>query len=114
MIFERAAAYVLVLVCIFQLFHPARMSRSQSWKSIDLRIGCLRVQASNCTDPGRFNKWQAVNNQEASGEARIFRLSCERRDGKRLRISITDHGCIAALLDETSDRWSISTPRRSD
>jgi hypothetical protein len=115
MILERAAVYVLVVVCMFQSFRPARMSRSQSWKSIDLRIGCLRVQASTCTNLVQL-KGRSDGNYEGlpSDQTRILPLNCEERRGKRLKICVTGADCIAAWLDEGSDSWSISRAHSSD
>ena len=47
MIPERSAAYVLAVVCIFQALRPSRMIHPQGWRSVDIRIGRLRLRATN-------------------------------------------------------------------
>lgn len=111
MILERAAPYVLAVVCIFQAIHPSWTIRPQSWRSIDLRIGRLRMQARNGAYSVCFERRPAG---ACSSERPILLLRGGQRDLKRLRICMSDSGCITAWLDETSHGWSISKGIEAD
>ena len=104
MILERAAAYVLALVCIFQAVLPSWAIRPQCWRSIDLRIGSLRIQARN-PDSDFFARRPA---RAGSSERPISLLRGRQSDLKRLRICMVDSGCMTAWVDDTSHGWSIS------
>ena len=104
MILERAAAYVLALVCIFQAVLPSWAIRPQCWRSIDLRIGSLRIQARN-PDSDFFARRPA---RAGSSERPISLLRGRQSDLKRLRICMGDSGCMTAWVDDTSHGWSIS------
>jgi hypothetical protein len=105
MILERAAAYVLAVVCILQAVCPSRTIRPQYWRSIDLRIGRLRMQARNGADSVCFERPPAG---ACSPERPISLLRVRQRDLTKLRICMSESGCMTAWLDETSHGWSIS------
>lgn len=107
MILERAAAYVLAVVCLFQAAPPSWTTRPQ-WRSIDLRIGWLRMQASNDADSVCFEGQPAG---ACPSERPISLLRGRQRDLKGLRICMSDSECMTAWLDETSRGWSISKGR---
>jgi len=104
MILERAAAYVLALVCIFQAVRPSLTIRPQCWRSIDLRIGWFRIQLRN-PDSVSFERLPAG---ACSSQRPISLLSSRQRDLKSLRICMSDSGCMTAWLGDTSHGWSIS------
>ncbi len=104
MIAERAAAYLLALVCVFQALHPSRIS-PQSWQSIDLRIGWLRMQARNGADPLCFEGWPGG---ACSSQRPISLPPGRQRNLKGLRICMTKCGCMTAWMDRSSHEWSIS------
>ena len=106
MILERAAAYVLALVCIFQAVLPSWTIRPQCWRSIDLRIGSLRIQGRKHLDSDFFARRPAAG--AGRSERPISLLSGRQRNLKRLRICNGDSGCMTAWLDDTSHGWSIS------
>lgn len=95
MIFERAAASVLVVACLLQAFRPSRMITSQSWRSIDIRIGWFQVQATNGADSVRPAGY-------FSARTHISLVLDRRTDIKRLRICMSDGGCMTARLDATT------------
>lgn len=105
MILERAAAYVLAAVCVFQAVRPSWTITPQTWRSIDLRIGWLRMQARNGDDSVCFEGRPAG---ACSSERPISLPRGRRRNLKRLRICVSDSECVTAWLDETSHGWSIS------
>jgi hypothetical protein len=111
MILERAAAYVLAVVCIFQAVSPSWTIRPQCWRSVDLRIGRLRMQASNAADSVCPERRQA---RAWSSERPISLLRGRQRDLERLSICVGDSGCMTAWLDETSHGWSISKGMKAD
>jgi|SRR5215469_16065158 len=92
MILERTAAYVLVIVCVFQSLLPSWTIKPHRWRSIDLQIGRLRVQARD----------------DADSAARMPLLGSWQKEPKRLQICISDKGCITAWLDRASYAWMIS------
>ena len=111
MILERGAAYLLAVVCLFQALHPSRMIRPQSWRSIDVRIGGLRVQATNGTDSICFERPTGEREESiCSAERRISLLHSRPSHPKRLRICMNDRGCITVWLDG----WSISKSDNSE
>jgi hypothetical protein len=105
MILERAAAYVLAVVCVFQAVRPSWTIKPQCWRSIDLRIGWLRMQARNRADSVCFERQPAG---ACPSERPISLLRGSQRDLKRLRICMSDSDCMTAWIDETSHAWSIS------
>ena len=111
MILERAAAYVLAVVCIFQAVSPSWTIRPQCWRSVDLRIGRLRMQANNGADSVCFEGRPAG---ACPSQRPISLLRGRQRDLKRLRICMSDSGCMTAWLDETSHGWSISRGMEAD
>jgi hypothetical protein len=112
MIPERAAAYVLAVVCVFQALHPSRMINAQGWRSIDIRIGRLRVQATNYADSVCFEGLAGKKEEGlCSLERPILILRARPRDLKSLSICMTDSGCMTAWLDETLHGWSVSKDR---
>lgn len=115
MILERSAAYVLAVVCLFQALRPSWTITSQCWRSIDIRIGWLRVHAWNDGDSVCFEGLAGEKEQGvSSSESRISPLRGRLRDPKRLRICVSDSGCMTAWLDGTSHCWSISKDREDN
>lgn len=112
MIPERAAAYVLAVVCVFQLLHPSRMINAQGWRRVDIRIGRLRVQATNYADSICFEGWAGKKEEgpcSLEGATLILR---DRPSGlKKLSICMSDSGCMTAWLDKTLHGWSVSKDR---
>jgi hypothetical protein len=109
MILERAAAYVLAVVCVFQAVHPSWTIRPQCWRSVDLQMGWLRLQARNGADSVCFEGGAGKKVERAcSSEGRIALLPNRPRNLKRLMICMTDSGCMTTWLDGTSYGWSIS------
>jgi hypothetical protein len=115
MILERAAMYVLAIVFAFQAASPSWTITSQCWRSIDVRIGWLRVQASNCVHSICFEA-PAGEKEEGvfSSQRRISLLRGRPRDPERLRICLNDSGCMTAWLDGISHCWSISSDREDN
>lgn len=113
MISERAAAYVLAILCVFQALGPAWTIRSHCRRNIDVRMGWLRVQVRK--DPLQVC-FEGVTSKKEEGEI----CSSERptsvfqgrsRDLHRLRICMSDSGCMTAWLEGSSYGWSISKHR---
>ena len=90
MILERTAAYVLAIVCVFQSLLPSWTFKANRWRSIDVQIGRLHMQARNDAD-------------SATRMPRSWR-----KEPKRLTVCINDGDCITAWLDEASHAWMIS------
>jgi hypothetical protein len=100
MIPERAAAYALAVVCAFQAIHPSRRINAQGWRSIDIRIGRLSVQATNNADSACSGR--LVEKKEegfCSSKRSILLLHGGPTDLKILNICIRDSGCMTAWLD---------------
>jgi hypothetical protein len=93
MILEQTAAYVLVVVCVFQTLLPSWTITPHCWRSIDVQIGRLRMQARD----------------DADSATRMPLLRSWQKEPKRLQICINDSGCITAWLDRASYAWIIST-----
>jgi hypothetical protein len=112
MIPERAAAYVLAVVCVFQALRPSTMINAQYWRSIDIRIGWLRVQARNCSDSAYFDGLAGKKDESScSSEGRISLLHIRPSHHRRLTICMSDTGCMTAWLDGISHVWPISKDR---
>jgi hypothetical protein len=111
MIPERAAAYVLAVVCAFQALHPSRRINAQGWRSIDIRIGRLSVQATNNTDSVCSEKLAGKEEVgSCSSKRAILRLHEGPTDLKTLSICIRHSGCITAWLDGSQMAgWSPKT-----
>ena len=107
MFVERAAAYLLVVVCVFQMLRPSRTLKPHYWRSIDVRIGQLHVQARNDADPIGFEELAAE--QKAT---RMPQLRSWHKEPKGLRICINDSSCITAWSDETSHACFISKNKK--
>jgi hypothetical protein len=107
MILERTAAYVLVIVCVFQMLLPSWIIKPHCWRSIDVQIGRLRMQARNDADSACYDELEAE--QEACASAtRMPLLHSWQEEPKRLKICITDSDCVTAWLDRSSHAWMIS------
>lgn len=92
MILERTAAYVLAVVCVFQTLLPSWTIRPLRWRSIDVQLGRLHLEARN----------------EANSATRMPLLHRGLKEPKSLTICINDGDCITAWLDGTSHAWMIS------
>lgn len=115
MILERAAAYVLAVVFLFQPLRPSWTITSQCWRSIDIRLGWLRVQARDSVDSVCFERLAGEKELGASSSERRTSLRCSRlKDPKRLRICLGDSGCMTASWDGISHWWSISNDREDN
>ena len=115
MILERTAAYVLAVVCVFQAYRPSWTIRPQCWRSIDVRMGWLRVQGwsgadSVCSEGATGEREEAA----CSSGRRISLLQNRPRDLKRLMICMSDSGCMTAWLDGTSYGWSLFKDRKDN
>jgi hypothetical protein len=104
MILERAAAYVLAVVCVFQAVRPSWTTRPQ-WRNIDLRIGWLQMEARNGADSICFERQPS---RACPSDMSISPLRGGQRDLKRLKICMNDGECMTVWLDETPHGWSIS------
>lgn len=111
MIVERAAACVLVVVCVLQMLRPSRTIKPRHWQSIDVRVGRLRVQARNDADSIRFGELGSEQKAFTSA-ARMPLLHSWQKEPKGLRICIYNSSCITAWSDETSHAWFVSTDER--
>jgi hypothetical protein len=113
MIPERAAVYVLAVVCVFfQALRPSRMISAQHWRSVDVRIGWLRVQARNCADSVYFE--QSIQGRDEApclSEGRISLLRSQPSHHRRLSICMNDGGCMTAWMHETAHDWSMFKDR---
>ena len=100
MFLERTAAYVLAAACILQTLLPSSAMKPHCWRSIDVQIGRLRVQARNNAGSVCF---------EGFAPAQMMPLlhSWE-KEPKKLRICINDSSCMTAWVDGTSHTWLIS------
>jgi hypothetical protein len=92
MIFERAAAYLLAVACVFQMLAPSGAIKPHYWRSIDVQIGWLRIQERN----------------EADSATWTLLLHSWENEPKRLKICRDDSGCLTAWLNGTSHAWMIS------
>jgi hypothetical protein len=110
MIAERAAAYVLAVVCVFQTLHPSGRIKPHYLRNLDVQIGRLRVQATCNGDSTGFANRIAGQKSSAS-PAPMPLLHSWGKPAKRLRICIDDSGCLTAWLDGTSQTWLISRDR---
>ena len=109
MILERTAAYVLAVVCFFQTLLPSWTINPHCWRSIDVQIGRLRMQARNEVDSSCFEELAAE--QKACASATRIPLHSWQKP-KRLKICINDSDCITAWLDGTSHAWMISKDKK--
>jgi hypothetical protein len=91
MILERTAAYVLAIAGVFQTLLPSWTIKPHCWRSIDVQIGRLHMQARN----------------EADSSTRMPLLHGW-KGPQRLEICINDSDCITAWLDRASHAWIIS------
>jgi len=115
MILERAAAYVLAVVFLFQPLRPSWTITSQCWRSINIHIGWLRVQARNGVNSVCFEQLAGEKEQRASSSERRTLMRRDRvRDFKRLRICLDDSGCMTAWWDGISHWWSVSNDREDN
>lgn len=112
MIVERAAVYVLVVACVFQMLCPSWGIKPHYWQSIDVRIGWLRVQARADADSIRFEEL-AVEQEVSASAPRMPLLHGWKKEPNGLRICINDGSCITAWSDETSHAWSISKDKKA-
>jgi hypothetical protein len=113
MIVERTAAYLLAVACVFQMLHPSGTIKSHHWRSIDVQIGWLRVQAGNAADSVCFE--ELVAEQKACPSATRTPLPHSwQKEPKTLNICINDSGCITAWLDGTTDAWLISRDKKDN
>jgi hypothetical protein len=113
MIVERTVAYVLVVACVFQMLLPSWTIKPHRWRSIDVQIGWLRVQARNDADSVCFE--ELVAEQKASASAtRMPLLHSWQKEPKTLEICINDSSCITAWLDGTSHTWFISRGKKDN
>jgi hypothetical protein len=103
MILERIAAYVLAVVCIFQALRPSLVITPQCCRSIDIRIGWLRVRADNQPNPIFFGE-QVGKKQGmwSSEEQKISLLRGGLRTSKSLRLYRSDSGWMMIWLDGDS------------
>ena len=92
MILERTAAYVLAVAGFFQTLLPLGTIKPPCWRSIDVQIGRLHMQARNDADSG----------------TRMPLLRSWQKETKRVTICINDGDCITAWLDGASHAWMIS------
>ena len=92
MIFERTAAYVLAVAGIFQTLLPPWTIKPHCWRSIDVQIGRLHMQATN----------------EANSAAQPPLRHSLQKEPQRLKICVNDSDCITAWLDGASHAWMIS------
>ncbi|MEG9438791.1 hypothetical protein JAO29_21835 [Edaphobacter sp. HDX4] len=92
MIPERTSAYVLAVVCVFQTLLPSWTMKPHCWRSIDLQMGRLRMQAKN---EAYSATWMPVPHNW-------------QKQPKRLRICMNGSGCITVWLDGASHAWMIS------
>jgi len=111
MIVERTAAYVLAVACVFQTLRPSWTIKPHCWRSIDVQIGWLRVQARNDADSVCFDELAAEQKACASA-TRMSLLHSWQKEPKRLKVCINDSGCITAWLDGTSHAWLISKDKK--
>jgi hypothetical protein len=111
MIAERVAAYVLAFACVFQSLRPSETIKPHYWRSIDVQIGWLRVQARDDTDSIRFEELAAEQRTRASG-TRMPLLDSWQKEPKSLMICINDSSCITAWSDGTSHAWFISKDKK--
>ena len=100
MVLERTAAYVLAAACLLQTLHPSRATKPHGWRSIDVQIGRLRVQARN-------NAGSVCFEGLAPAPKMPFLHGWE-KERKKLRICINDGSCMIAWVDGTSHAWLIS------
>ena len=100
MVLERTAAYVLAAACVLQALHPSWATKPHRWRSIDVQIGRLRVQARNNDGSVRF--------EGLAPAQRMPLLHSWQKESKKLRICINDSGCMTAWVDGTSHAWRIS------
>jgi hypothetical protein len=101
MIVERTAAYLLAVACVFQMLRPSGSVKPHYWRSIDVQIGSLRMQATNDADSVRFEEL-ADKQKSCASDTRMPLLDSWQKEPKGLLICINDSGCITAWSDGTS------------
>jgi hypothetical protein len=107
MILERTAAYILAVACVLQTLLPSWTIKPHCWRSIDVQIGRLRMQASNEPDSTCFD--ELASEQKACASAtRMPPPHSWQNEPDRLTICINDSDCITAWLDGASHAWVIS------
>ena len=107
MVLERTAAYVLVLACVIQALLPSWTIKPHCWRSIDVQIGSLHMQARNEADAACFDELAAE--QKA---CTLATLHSWQKGRKRLKICINDSGCITASLGGISHAMFISKDKK--
>jgi hypothetical protein len=107
MILEQTAANVLAVVCIFQTLLPAWTVKPHCWRSIDVQVGRLRMQARNDADSVCMDELAAQQKACASA-SRLRLLHSRQNEPERLKICINNGDCITAWLDGASPAWVIS------
>jgi hypothetical protein len=100
MFLERTAAYVLAAACVLQTLHSSWATKPHRWRSIDVQIGRLRVQARNNAGSVCF--------EGIAPAQRMPLLHSWQTESKKLRICINDSSCMTAWVDGTSRAWLIS------
>jgi hypothetical protein len=111
MILERTAAYILAIVCVFQTLLPSWTIKPHCWRSIDVQIGRLRVQARNDAASACFDEL-AVEQKARASAARMPLLRSRPEEPKRLKICMNDGNCLTAWLDGSSHAWVIFNDER--
>jgi len=110
MVLERTAAYVLALACVIQTLLPSWTIKPHCWRSIDVQIGRLRMEARNEADSSCFGELPAE--QKSCASTTRMPLHSWQREPKRLKICINDSDCITAWLDGASHAWMISKDKK--
>ena len=100
MVLERTAAYVLAAACVLQTLYPSLAAKPHRWRSVDVQIGSLRVQARNNAGSICF--------EGLAPACRMPLLHSGQKESKKLRICIDDSGCMTAWVDGSSHGWLIS------
>ena len=97
MILERTAGYVLAVAGVFQTLLPSWTIKPHCWRSIDVQIGRLHMQARD----------------EADSDTRPLQHRWQ-KEPKRLKVCINDSDCITAWLDGASHAWTISKDEKDN
>ena len=107
MFFERTAAYVLVVAGVFQTLLPPWAIKPHCWRSIDVQVGRLHMQARNDADLACLEKL-AAEEKACRSAMGMPRPHSWQKEPKKLKICINNNGCVTAWLNGTSHAWLIS------
>ena len=113
MILERTAAYVLAVAGVFQTLLPSWTIKPHCWRSIDVQVGRLHMQARNDADSACLENL-AAEEKACTSAIGMPRTHSWQKEPKQLKICINDNDCVTAWSDGTSYAWLISKDKKDN